>query len=136
MPTNRDERRHGSRPSPVIWRILGAGDLMNSIWIAAVALMIATGVPAVSFAHGGHAHKVMGTVSSVDGQNIVVKTTDGKIVTVKMDAKTKITRGKIKVDATSVKVGERVVAEGAEEKTNILATTVQLPAPAATTAKK
>lgn len=109
---------------------------MNKIWMAAVALLIACAVPSVSFAHGGHAHKVMGTVSSVDGQNFMVKTTDGKTVMVMMDAKTKITRGKIKVDATSVKVGERIVAEGAEEKTMIMATSVQLPTPPATTAKK
>jgi len=109
---------------------------MNRIWIAAVALLVTCAVPAVSFAHGGHAHKVMGTVSSIDGQNVTVETTDGKSVTVVMDAKTKITRGKIKVDATSVKVGERIVAEGAEDKTMIRATSVQLPAPPATTAKK
>ena len=109
---------------------------MNRIWIAAVALLVTCAVPAVSLAHGGHAHKVMGTVSSVEGQNFMVKTTDGKTVMVMMDAKTKITRGKIKVDATSLKVGERIVAEGAEDKTMIMATSVQLPAPAAVTAKK
>ena len=109
---------------------------MNRIWIAAVALLVTCAVPAVSFAHGGHAHKVMGTVSNIDGQSLMVKTTDGKTVTVVMDAKTKITRGQVKVDATSVKVGERIVAEGAEDKTNIMATSVQLPAPAAVTAKK
>lgn len=109
---------------------------MNRIWIAAVALLVTCAVPAVSFAHGGHAHKVMGTVSSVDGQNFMVKTTDGKTVMVMMDAKTKITRGKIKVDAASLKVGERIVAEGAEEKEMIMATSVQLPAPPAVTAKK
>jgi hypothetical protein len=109
---------------------------MNRTWIAVVVLLVALAVPAVSFGHEGHPHKVMGTVSSVDGQNFMVKTTDGKTVMVMMDAKTKITRGKTKVDATSLKVGERIVAEGAEEKEMIMATTVQLPAPTATTAKK
>jgi hypothetical protein len=93
-------------------------------------------VPAVSLAHDGHAHKVMGTVSSVDGKNIMVKTTDGKTVMVMMDAKTKITRGKAKADAAELKVGERVVAEGMEEKEMIMATTVQLAAAAPHTAKK
>lgn len=109
---------------------------MTRIWIAAVALLVTCAVPAVSLAHGGHAHKVMGTVSSVDGQNFMVKTTDGKTVMVMMDAKTKITRGKIKVDATSLKVGERIAVEGAEDKTMIMATSVQLPALAAVTAKR
>ena len=109
---------------------------MNRIGMAALALLVTCAVPAVSLAHGGHAHKVMGTVSSVDGQNFTVKTTDGKTVMVMMDAKTKITRGKTKVDATSLKVGERIVAEGAEDKTMIMATSVQLAAAPATTAKK
>lgn len=109
---------------------------MNRTWIAALALLVTLAVPAASFAHAGHAHKVMGTVSSVDGQNLMVKTTDGKTVMVMMDAKTKITRGNAKVDATSLKVGERIVAEGAEEKEMIMATSVQLAAAPATTAKK
>ena len=108
--------------------------------IAAVALLVTCAVPAVSRAHEGHAHKVMGTVSSVDGQNFMVKTTDGKTVMVMMDGKTKITRGKAKVDAAALKVGERIVAEGEEEKEMIMATSVQLPAapatPSPTTAKK
>jgi hypothetical protein len=58
----------------------------------------------------------MGTVSSVEGNNIMVKTADGKTVMVMLDAKTAVTRGKTKLDATAVKVGERVVAEGIEEK--------------------
>jgi hypothetical protein len=109
---------------------------MKNRWIAAAALLVALAVPAVTLAHGGHAHKVMGTVSSIDGKNFMVKTTDGKTVMVMMDAKTKITRGKTKVDETALKVGERIVAEGAEENAMITATTVQLGAAAATTAKK
>lgn len=46
----------------------------------------------------------------------MVKTADGKTVMVMLDAKTAVTRGKTKLDATAVKVGERVVAEGIEEK--------------------
>ena len=109
---------------------------MHRIWIAVVVVLVALAVPAVGFAHDGHPHKVMGTVSSVDGQNVMVKTTDGKTVMVMMDAKTKITRGKAKVDATSLKVGERIVAEGAEEKAMIMATSVQLAAAPAAVAKK
>ena len=40
------------------------------------------------------------------------------------------------LDPPPAQVGERIVAEGAEDKTNIMATSVQLPAPAAVTAKK
>src|SRR5206468_4770570 len=60
-------------------------------------------VPAVARAHEGHAHKVMGTVSSVDGNNVMVRTADGKTVMVMLDSKTAITRGTTKLDATAVK---------------------------------
>ena len=108
---------------------------MNKKWIIAVAVAGALIVPAAARAHEGHAHKVMGTVSSVDGNHIVVKTTDGKTVMVMLDAKTAVTRGKTKLDATAVKVGERVVAEGMEEKKMIMAKTVKLGDVAATVKK-
>ena len=109
---------------------------MQKALMVAVALIAALALPAVARAHGGHAHKVMGTVTGVEAPHVIVKTTDGKTVMVMWDAKTKFTRGKIKVDATAVKVGDRVVAEGAEEKEMIMATSVQLGAAPATTAKK
>ena len=67
---------------------------MNRKWVVGLALVAALAVPAAGWAHGGHAHKVMGTVSSVDGGTVIVKTTDGKTVTVRINAKTKITQGK------------------------------------------
>jgi hypothetical protein len=39
---------------------------MNKKWIIAVAIVGALIVPTVARAHEGHAHKVMGTVSSVE----------------------------------------------------------------------
>ena len=84
--------------------------------LGAIALVVALAVPSSVLAHEGHAHKVMGTVSSIDGAHLMVKTTDGKTVMVMLDAKTRITQGKAKVAACALKVGDRVVAEGAEEK--------------------
>jgi hypothetical protein len=96
--------------------------------VIAAALMI----PTLVRAHGGHAHKVMGTVSSVDGNHVSVKTTDGKTVMVMIDAKTKITQGKTKLTAAALKVGDRVVAEGSEEKEMLTAASLQVgTAPAA-----
>jgi len=57
---------------------------------------------------------------------LAAASTAGKNVMVMLDAKTAITRGKTKLDATAVKVGERVVAEGPEEKEMIMAKTVKL----------
>jgi len=78
----------------------------------------------------------MGTISSVQGTNLMVKGTDGKSVMVMLDAKTKITQGKAKVELSSLKVGDRVVAEGPEEKGMIMATTVKLGDAPAAAAKK
>lgn len=99
---------------------------MTKNWIVVVALAGILVAPAIARAHEGHAHKVMGTVSSVEGNNVMVKTADGKTVMVMLDAKTAITRGKAKLNAAAVKVGDRVVAEGQEEKAMIMATTVKL----------
>src|SRR5688500_14151867 len=102
----------------------------------AVALAGALVIPAAVRAHEGHTHKVMGTVSSIDGKNVVVKTTDGKTVTVVLGAKTKITQGKKTIDATALKVGNRLVAEGTEDKAILMATTVRLGEVPAPTVKK
>jgi len=104
--------------------------------VVAMALVGALVIPAAARAHEGHTHKVMGTVSSIDGKNVTVKTTDGKIVTVVLGAKTKITQGKKTVEATALKVGDRLVAEGTEDKEMFLATTVRLGEVPAPTAKK
>lgn len=104
---------------------------MNTKWIAGVVLVAALAVPAVARAHKGHAHKVMGTVTRVDGHHVTVKTAAGKSVTVMLDDKTTVSRGKTQLDATAVKVGERVVVEGPEAKDMITAKTVRLGVAAA-----
>jgi hypothetical protein len=113
---------------------------MSSKWIVAAALAAALVLPVALSAHEGHPHKVMGTVTSIAPPHIMVKTADGKTAMVMWDAKTKFTRGKAKVAVEDVKVGDRVVAEGPEQNSMVMATTVQLgtaaAAPAKTAAKK
>lgn len=109
---------------------------MKKWMIGLMMLGLALAVPAVARAHDGHAHKVMGTVTGIDGKNVMVRTTDGKTVMVMLDAKTKITQGKTKLDASALKVGDRVVAEGREEKNMITATTLKVGEAAPAAAKK
>jgi len=109
---------------------------MTHRWIVGIALTMALVVPSFALAHEGHAHKVMGTVSSIDGDHVMLKTTDGKTVMVMLDAKTKITQGKVKVAASALKVGDRIVAEGTEDKAMVMATSVQLGAAPVATARK
>jgi hypothetical protein len=77
----------------------------------------------------------MGTVSAIDGNHVTVKTTDGKTIMVMVNAKTKITQGKAKLDPTALKAGARIVAEGTENKGTVTATTVQIGTAPATAAR-
>ena len=108
-------------------------------WIIAIAVGAAILAPRFARAHEGHDHTVMGTIASIDGTNLMVKTADGKQTMVMMDAKTKITQGSTKLDVKGLKVGDRVVASGPEEKGMISAETVKVgaaPAAAKTAAAK
>ena len=99
---------------------------MTKRMIGVLMLAVALVVPAIAAAHEGHAHKVMGTVASIDGNQLTVTTVDGQTAVVKLDAKTKITQGKNKVDAKAVRVGDRVVAEGPKPADILSATTLKL----------
>ena len=107
--------------------------LMIGAAVLAAALLVA---PRMARAHEGHDHTVMGTIASIDGMNLMVKTGDGKQTMVMMDAKTKITQGKAKLDVKTLKVGDRVVASGPEQQSMIMAETVKVGAAPAAAAKK
>jgi hypothetical protein len=80
-----------------------------------MAFLIASGTAA--FAHGGFDH-VIGTVAAVSGNVLTVKTTKGN-VDVKLDDKTEISKGDVKVQASDLKAGLRVVVdipEGSKDK--------------------
>jgi hypothetical protein len=103
--------------------------------IAAILFAFVTMIPAVSSAHDND-KTVMGPITKVDGMNLMVKGADGKEIMVMMDAKTKVTQGTKKVDAKTLKVGDRVVASGPESQGMISAETVKLGAAPAAAAKK
>jgi|SRR5688572_1618489 hypothetical protein len=104
---------------------------MKLVTLVIVALVFAT--PAV--AHEGHTHKVLGTVAAVQPNQIEVKGTDGKVLIIVFDAKTVITRGRDKLDATALRVGERVSVDYTQAKKTNTAKAIKLgtaaaPAPA------
>lgn len=70
-------------------------------------------VAAVAFAHEGHTHKIMGTVTAVDNEQVTVRATDGKAVSIRLDADTKYRKGDEPGAAADLKVGSRVVVEAA-----------------------
>jgi hypothetical protein len=97
-------------------------------WMTVLALCASLMVPAIARAHEGHLHKALGTVASVDGQHVVVKTTDGKSITVMLDKDTTVTRGKEKLDAAAVKAGLRVSVDYMEENKMMMAHAIKLAA--------
>ena len=76
-----------------------------------VVLALALLVPGagVAVAHPGHDHKLMGTISSIDKNKVVVKTTEGKDMTFEITPLTAFKRGKGKGAAADLKAGMRVV---------------------------
>jgi hypothetical protein len=80
---------------------------MSRLLFLALALTLA--LPLGATAHPGHDHKLMGTISSVDGAKLVVKTTEGKEMTVQILPITKFVKGKAKGDQADMKAGLRVV---------------------------
>ena len=70
-------------------------------------------IAASAFAHAGHMHTYMGTVTMLHGDNaFMIKTTDGKDVTVETSPKTEFTTGEGHAAKKSdVTVGARVVVK-------------------------
>ncbi len=101
---------------------------MKRMFVAVIGVAVLVIAPGIARAHDGEVHKVMGTIASIQDKNLMVKEANGKTMMVMLDAKTKITRGKATVPASELKVGDRIVASGPEEKEMITAQTVQIGA--------
>ena len=99
---------------------------MKKHWMIALVMVAALALPIVARAHGGHLHKALGTIASVQGEHVTVKTTAGKTIVVMLDKKTTVTRGKDKLDATALKVGERVSVDYMEENKMMMAQAIKL----------
>jgi len=89
---------------------------MRKMVALGVVLAAALAIPFAVRAHEGHPHKVMGTVTARNGNDVEVKTPDGKSLTVVLTDKTTFSRNKQKVDGTDVKAGVRVVVDVVGEK--------------------
>ena len=109
---------------------------MKTNRLVALVLTVALMLPVVALAHEGHVHKALGTVESINGDHVAIKTTDGKSLTVMLDKKTTVTRGKEKLDATALKVGERISVDYMEENKMMMAQAIKLGTTTAATAKK
>lgn len=86
-----------------------------SCLLVSVALLAPAG--ATVLAHGGHDHKVMGTVTSTSATQVVVKEKDGKSVTIQVTPETRI-KATPALKAQQIKAGTRVVVTAEVAKDN------------------
>ena len=100
--------------------------------VLAVALL----APAVPLAHPGHDHKLMGTISSIDKNKVVVKTTEGKDMTFEITPLTSFKNGKQKGMQSDLKVGMRVAVNIGDGVAPLKAKDVQYSLASTTTAKQ
>lgn len=104
--------------------------------LAAPAALAALALAApLAFAHDGHTHTVMGTVTAVDQKHVEVRTPSGEVLSIALDKKTTFMRAKKKIDPAELKVGRRVVVGIGNGEDPLIAGEIQIGA-AATTAKK
>jgi hypothetical protein len=101
---------------------------MNRNWIVAALTSLVLALPLAVGAHEGHMHKALGTIVSVQADSVEIKTTEGKALTVVLDKKTAITRGKEKLDATALKAGERLSVDYMEQNKKMIAHAIKLAA--------
>jgi hypothetical protein len=99
---------------------------MNRNRIVAALASLVLALPLAGRAHEGHMHKALGTIVSVHADNVEIKITDGKSLTVVLDKKTTITRGKEKLDATALKAGERLSVDYMEQNKKMIAHAIKL----------
>jgi len=93
------------------------------------ALALAVTPLTSALAHEGHDHKLLGTITEVAADHLVVRATkDGALSSIAIVATTKITRGKTKLGAGDLKVGDRVVVNIGSGKAPLTAKAVQVGA--------
>jgi hypothetical protein len=106
---------------------------MKPLFVAVLALSLL--VPAVAMAHPGHDHKLMGTISSIDKNKIVMKTTEGKDMTFEVIPTTAFKQGTKKGMQSDLKAGMRVVVNVGDGVEPLKAKEIQYSA-TTTTAKQ
>ena len=102
--------------------------------LAAMLMVIAVltlGWGVEAFAHEGHDHKIMGTITMAAVDHVMLKDRDGKDVTVKVTKDTKV-RSKPPVTIDQIKPGTRVVVTATQAKDqSFTAKTIEVGAVAA-----
>ena len=100
---------------------------MKSSWVIGMGFAVILLVGRAG-AHEGHAHKVMGTVSTIDAHHVEVTTTTGAKESYPLTPETKCLKGKASANLADIKVGTRVVLSIVERDGKKSVTEILLPA--------
>jgi hypothetical protein len=84
--------------------------------------------PTPAMAHDGHTHRIMGTITAVDGKHLEVKTPSGENLSIQINDKTLVTRAKRKIALDQVKKGGRVVVDIGNGEDPLIAREIQVGA--------
>ena len=100
--------------------------MTKSVGGALVLLLLISLAPAL--AHDDHTHRIMGTITAVDGKHMDVKTPSGEILSIQINDKTLVTRAKRKIALDQVKKGGRVVVDIGNGEDPLIAREIQVGA--------
>jgi len=81
-----------------------------------------------AFAHEGKTH-VMGTVSALDAEHVIIKSREGKTVSVRLTPGTKYQKGESRAAASDLTVGDRAVIDVSGTKASLTATEIRFAPP-------
>lgn len=91
----------------------------------ALSVLLSLGCATGVLAHEGKTH-VMGTVSTLDAQHVVVTDRDGKTVSIALTKDTTYDQGDAPAAASALKVGARVVIDVTGKPESLTATEVRI----------
>ncbi len=94
---------------------------------AALTVVLLLGAFSSVQAHGSGRH-VMGTVSAVDASHVEIKTSEGNVVSARLNKETKYFRGKTPATLADVEVGMRIVLHLAGDEDHPTVREARLPA--------
>ena len=102
--------------------------MTRRVLIATFTTVMLTAWSAAPEAHPGHEQKVLGTVTMVAADHVMVKTPDGKDTTVQINRDTRFLRSKKPMKASDLKVGMRIVIAAAtdEDDDKLIAKSIEL----------
>jgi hypothetical protein len=94
--------------------------------IAVVAAVVLALTASAAWAHEGHVHTVMGTVTALDAKVVKVKTPSGEVLSIAITGKTSVVRARRKVAIAEVQVGRRVVVDIGNGEDPLIAREIQV----------